>query len=418
LRALAHSGAALSALAAAPLVAGLAAVPRWRIGLRERLGAAPRVLSGAVWVHAASVGEILAAARLVDRLRQDRHRVVTSTFTVSGRDVMRRSRPDIPCHLAPLDHPWCAALALSRVSPAALVLVETELWPSWIAAAQRRGVPTLVISGRVSDRSFPRYRRLSRLVARSLRRLTFIGARTERDAERFLALGAPAGRVSVIGDLKLEVDEKPPALARDLAAWLGEVPLFIAGSTHRGEEDAALSALAAAEQSGHRAALVLAPRQPARADEVASLAASAGRRVHRRGALDGGPLAAGEVLVLDTVGELASLFGRADVAFVGGTLVPRGGHNLLEPVLAGRPVIFGPHTENAPHVAELLQRSSAGLAVADADALAAAVVAALKDPETWSARGAAGREDLARHRGAADRAAARLAEALAAAGRA
>src|SRR5262245_55765145 len=258
MRAAGHALAALAAAGALPLAAGVLAVrPRARIGLRERLGAHPRA-PGALWVHGASVGEVLAAARLVDALRARGHAVVTSSVTPAGRDVLARARPDVPCHLAPLDHPWCVERALARVRPAALVLVETELWPCWIAAAARRGVPVVLVSGRLSDRSYPRYRRLACVVGPTLRRLAAVGARSDADAARFLALGAPAERVAVTGDLKLEVDAEPAPVPADLARLFAALPLVVAGSTHPGEEEAVLAAFEAALAAGVEAALVLA----------------------------------------------------------------------------------------------------------------------------------------------------------------
>ena len=412
MRALDHTLAAFAALALAPIAAGaLALRPAWRIGLRERLGALPGRPPGAVWVHGASVGEILAASRLVDRLQQGGRAVVSSTVTLAGRDVMRRARPEIPCHLAPIDHPWCVASALSRVHPAALVLIETELWPSWLAAAERRGIPVALVSGRVSDHSYPRYQRLQRFIAPALRRIAAIGARTASDAERFLALGAPRERVRVTGDLKLEAAADAPPLAPDLDRMLGSAPLFVAGSTHAGEESAALSALARSEREGLGAALVLAPRRVERAGEVVRIVRASSRVVRRRTQPGASPLRAGEVLVLDSVGELAPVYARADVAFVGGTFVPIGGHNLLEPVFAGRPVLFGPHTENARQAVEILEASGAGKRVADADELASELVALLRDPREARRRGEAGRRALSSHRGSAERAA-ELIEAL------
>jgi 3-deoxy-D-manno-octulosonic-acid transferase len=405
LRALDHALAALAALALAPVAAGaLALRPAWRVGLRERLGALPGLPPGAVWVHGASVGEILAASRLVDRLQQGGRAVVSSTVTLAGRDVMRRARPEIPCHLAPIDHPWCVESALSRVHPVALVLIETELWPSWLAAAERRGIPVALVSGRVSDHSYPRYQRLQRIITPALRRIAAIGARTAADAERFLALGAPRERVRVTGDLKLEPPDAAAPLAPDLSRMLGSAPLFVAGSTHAGEEVAALSALARSEREGLGAALVLAPRRIERADEVVRIVRASSRAVRRRTAPGALALQAGEVLVLDSVGELAPVYGRADVAFVGGTLVPIGGHNLLEPVFAGRPVLFGPHTENARQAVEILESSGAGRRVADADALASALIALLRDPREARRRGEEGRRVLSSHRGSAQRA--------------
>ena len=399
-----HSLAAVSALAALPVGLGLVASRRaWRTGVRERLGLARAEAPGAIWIHGASVGEILAASRLIDRLRKRGHGVVTSTVTLAGRDVMRRSRPEVPCHLAPLDHPWCVDAALDRIEPAALVLIETELWPSWIAAAARRGVPVALVSGRVSDRTYPRYRRLRFAVEPTLRRLAAIGARTPLDGDRLVALGAPPARVSVTGDLKLERDEEPRPLARDLERALQGLPLFVAGSTHAGEEIAALAALAEVERQGLCAALVLAPRRPERAAEVRRLVGRTGRSARLRTALGDLPLAAGEVLVLDTVGELTPIFARADVAFVGGSLVPRGGHNILEPALAGRPVLFGPHTSNVRHAVEILEPCGAGRRVEDAAALGRALATLLRDPQAAERRGEAGRAALSRHRGTAQR---------------
>jgi 3-deoxy-D-manno-octulosonic-acid transferase len=401
-----HSAAALTAALAAPVgAAALVARPAWRRGLGERLGAGSPATPGSIWIHAASVGEILAASRLVDRLAGQGRAVIASTWTLTGRDVLRRIRPDIPCRLAPLDHPWCVEAALARTSPSALVLIETELWPSWIAAAERRHVPVVLISGRVSDQSYPRYRLLGPLARATLQRLSAIGARTEVDAERFVALGAAPARLSVIGDLKLDLPDVRAALAPDLDAAVKQGPLWVAGSTHPGEERAALEALARVEAEGLSAALVLAPRHPDRAQAALRIARDAGRRARLRSALGAAPLAQGEVLVLDTLGELPALYARAAAAFVGGTLAPVGGHNVLEPVQAGCVAVYGPHTGNVRHTVSILERCGAGLRVADAAALAETIVALLRDPAAARARGAAGLAALAAHRGSVARAA-------------
>ncbi len=412
--ALRHSGAALAAVLLAPFAAGALIVrPGWREGLGARLGAAPRTVSGAVWIHGASVGEILAATRLLDALAKRGDPVLASTMTTSGRAVLRRMRPELPHTLAPLDHPWSASRALARVCPRALVFVETELWPGWIAAAARRGVPVVVVSGRLSARSAARYRRAGRLLAPTWRRLSLVGARSEEDAARFRGLGLPASCVRVTGDLKLEPPERVPEPSAELAALTSGSRFWIAASTHAPEEAAALDALAAAEAVGAESALVLAPRRVARADEVEALARARGRRVRRRTRPEPGALAAGEVLLLDTLGELPGLMPPASLVFVGGTLAPRGGHNLLEPVLAGRPVLFGPHTRSQRESAAQLLGCGAGQRVADALELARAVAALLRDPVEASRRGEAGARELAHHRGATQRTLALLDEALA-----
>jgi 3-deoxy-D-manno-octulosonic-acid transferase len=411
-----HSVAALAALLGAPvLAAGAALRPRWRVGLAERLGAHP-AHAGArpIWLHGASLGEVRAALGLADALAARGHTLVASCMTTTGRALARQARPALATGLAPLDHPWLVARALDRVAPKALVFVETELWPSWVRAAHERGLPVLVVSGRISERSFARWQRAGLLLRPTLRRFAAIGARSEADAARFVALGAPPERVLVTGDLKL--DAAPPApLSPALAAVLGELPLFVAGSTHEGEEAAALEALAAAERAGHAVALAIAPRHPERFERAADQVAKSGRRLHRRSTLGATPLAAGEVLLLDTLGELAGLYAHARIAFVGGTLAAVGGHNVLEPARVGRPAVWGPHVANACESAALLLAAGAGEQVPDVAALGRALCAALADPRAASARGEAGRRALAAHLGATERSAALIERVLGAA---
>jgi 3-deoxy-D-manno-octulosonic-acid transferase len=391
-------------MAAAPVVgAGLAVRPSWREGIGERLGLQTPRASGAVWVHGASVGEILAATGLVDALLERGRSVVASTTTASARAVLARARPGVPSTLAPLDHPWCVDLALSRVAPSALVLVETELWPVWIAAAARRGVPVAVVSARISDRSFARYRTLAPLVRGTFSRLAAVGARTESDAQRFLALGLPAERVRITGDLKLEPSAKPAPLAPDLTAMLA-APFWVAASTHSGEERAALEALDATEAAGVATALVLAPRHLERCEEVARLVLRRGRRLRRRSRPGNtSALAPGEVLLIDSLGELPAVIARARFAFVGGSLAPIGGHNVLEPARAGRPALFGPHTSNVREVAERLLACGGARRVASSGELSGAAVEWLADPPLAQAVGEAARAELEKNRGATQR---------------
>ena len=404
MRPLAHSLAALSAVTAAPLLLGAMALRReLRVGLRQRLGIIHPPGPGRIWVHGSSVGEALAASRLVDSLRAEGRGVFVSASTPTGRQSIRSVMPELPSALAPLDHPWCVASALSRVEPNLLALVETELWPSWIAAAKRRGTPVVVVSGRLSDRSFPRYRRVRRLLRATLQRLDAVGARSDLDAARFVELGVPEERVSVTGDLKLEPSERVAALPMDLVRALSEVPVLVAGSTHPGEEDLAHRALIECERVGLAAALVIAPRHPQRANQLQRELRASGRRVQLRTALEGRPLESGEILLLDTLGELSAVYAAASAAFVGGTLSPVGGHNLIEPIIAGCPVAFGPHTHNVRVHAELAETSGAGTCVGNGDELAAAIVETLRDPEARRKRVAKGQQALAAHRGTARR---------------
>ena len=399
-----HSVAALSAAVVAPTGAlALLARPAWRVGLQERLGRTPAGEPGAIWIHAASAGEALAASRLIEELRTAGQSVHASTTTVDGRTMLRRVVPRISCGLAPLDHPWSVDIALARVDPALLVLIETELWPVLISAADRRGTGVVVLSGRLSEGALRRYRRFGTALQPTLRRLRRVGARSEDDAARFVRLGVPPERVVVTGDLKLEPRIRPPRPDDDLARMLEGVPVFVAGSTHPGEETAALAALAFCERAGQQLALVLAPRHTERAVSIEREARRAGRRVRRRSVPGSGvPLASGEVLLLDSMGELAAVYQLASVAFVGGTLAPVGGHNLLEPLEAGCPACFGPCTANVRAAERLLLESGAGLRVATEEELGRALLDLL-GLQGIDLRVERGLEALEEHRGSLER---------------
>lgn len=412
---LGHSVAAMAALLAAPVLAAGAVVrPSFRRQLPERLGFAGGEGAGRIWLHASSVGEAKAACRLVEALEASGHATRATTMTVAGRGIFERDRPEMPASLAPFDHPWCVAAAMRQGRPALSVLIETELWPSWIAACGRYGIPVVVASGRLSDRSFPRYAKVSRLLAPTLRQIAAVGARTDLDAERFVRLGVPEVRVKVTGDLKLDPASAMPALRPALARALSSGPVVVGGSTHRGEEEALLRALAAAERRGRPFVLVLAPRQVERSSELVRLGRSRGRNVHLRSRLEDRPLVPGEILVLDSYGELAGTYAAGAIAFVGGTLVPVGGHNVSEPVHAGCPVLYGPHFANVRKIVEILEADGAGRCVASPAALVETLVESLLEPEDLRRRGEAGRSNLERHRGSVERTRRLILETLAA----
>ncbi len=396
---LGHSLAALAGLCALPVAAGAwLTSSRWREGFGERLGARREVPRDAIWIHAASVGEIRAALPLVDALRNRNVPVTTSTMTVTGRDLARRERPDVACYLAPIDHPWIIARALRATRPRALVFVETELWPCWIRGASERGIPVLSVSARLSSRSAGRYKVVGPWVGSLLRRFTAIGTRSADDAERFASLGASPDRVTVTGDLKEAAGASPQPLDDALLSVLGEVPLVVAGSTHEGEERAALEAFSA-QQS--RAALLLAPRHVERFSAVVDLVRDRGFPVRRRSALAQGapPLREGEVLVLDSLGELAAVYSHAAAVFLGGSLVPRGGHNPWEVARAGAPIVVGPHTENIRAMLEPLRSAGAATEVADAAALGRELELLLGNLEDARSRGERGRREAQRRSG-------------------
>lgn len=399
-----HSIAALTAIGLAPLLALWILVrPALRHGLRERLGYRPAGHDGRLQIHASSVGEAKAALRLIEELDARGHPVRTTTSTATGLEIFEHAFPSMPSSLAPFDHPWFVDRALRATRPKMSVLIETEIWPVRIAAAARRRIPIVVVSGRLSDRSFPRYSKIRRWMGPTLRRIDAVGARSDVDAERFIELGVPADRVRVTGDLKLDPPSDQPTLAIDLIRALADADVVVAGSTHPGEEEALLDAQEAAEKEGHTFILVIAPRHVERGIDVGGLCRERQRRVYLRSELEGRHLVPGEVLVLDSLGELSALYATASIAFVGGTLVPVGGHNLVEPVHAGCPVLYGPHCENVRKIADILEASTAGRRIEDSAELSRALIESFDDLEACRIRGELGRETLEAHRGAVAR---------------
>ena len=398
-----HSGAALLGALALP-VGGLALAvrPDWREGLLERLGSRTQSATGAVWLHGASVGEAALMARLHPGLMEMGFPVTASLFTPTGCRRFRELVGSVDCSLAPLDHPWLVDRVVSTLDPVALVLMETELWPFLISGCSRHEVPIAVVSGRLSDGSFENYRKIRPFWARRLAQIDRIGARSQVDAERFVALGARPDCVEVTGDLKLEPLSGPLPANPDLEVMLGECALFVAGSIHSGEEEAVLNVLDASGKAGLEVGLVLAPRHMDRVDSMLESVRRAGRTPKRRSHAGTSPLLPGEVLVLDTLGELSHCYARAKAAFVGGTLIAKGGHNLLEPVQYGVPVSFGPSIENVRQSAELLESSGAGQRVHDGQSLATWAVEALgqKGP---SPAAEAGLRMIEAHRGSLER---------------
>jgi 3-deoxy-D-manno-octulosonic-acid transferase len=373
--------------------------------LPERLGYGPPAPAGGLWVHAVSVGEVQAAASLVRALAR-RHPQLPLTLTTSTPTGRARARSlfgaEVAVRYLPYDLPGPVRRFLERVRPQLGIILETEIWPNLYRACGRRDLPLVLASARLSARSVGRYRWLGGLVREALARNVWVAAQSEADLGRFAALGASPARSRVVGNLKF--DFELPAEAADgagaLRAALGSGrPVWVAGSTHEGEEDQVLDAHARLRATRPDALLVLAPRHPPRFEAVAGL-------LRRRGtafaARSGGTAVAPatEVLLLDTLGELVRFYAAADVAFVGGSLVPVGGHNLLEPAALGKPVVSGPHTANAAPVARLLIEAGAAETVADAQELAACVARLLADGGARRARGERGRAAVDANRGA------------------
>jgi 3-deoxy-D-manno-octulosonic-acid transferase len=358
------------------------------------------------WIHAVSVGEAATAVPLVEAIarRWPQLAVVMTTVTPTGaRVVADRLDGRVTHRYFPLDLPGSVRRALSAVRPRFFIGMETELWPNFLRALSRRSIPAMIANGRISDRSFRRYLRVRFLTARMLRDVQVFAMQSQEDARRIIALGAPPARVVVTGNLK--TDLAPPATgestawARLLGLREGD-PVWIAGSTHRGEEETALDVFTRLRARFPSLVLLLAPRHPERVPEVEKLAVERGLGTVRRSELPrpGGREEA--VIVLDTVGELAAIYRVATVVFVGGSLVPTGGHNMLEPALLRKPVIFGPHTTNFRESADLLLAAGAAVRVAEPLQLEEQVGKLLADADLRSRMGEAGLEAIVSRQGA------------------
>jgi 3-deoxy-D-manno-octulosonic-acid transferase len=315
-----------------------------------------------------------------------------------------QGRTDALCYF-PLDLRSTVRRTCDRLQPALFVALETEIWPNLLRLLAQRSVPAVIVNGRISPAAFGRYRRARFFFRRVLRHLDLALMQTEEDAERLIALGMDPQRVKVTGNLKFDVltpEAGDPQLERALGIRAEEL-VFIAGSTMLGEEEMVLAAFEAAVARRPEALLILAPRHPERWEEVAALLSRRGVPFVRRSALAGAPFVARRVLLLDSLGELPRLYARGRVIFVGGSLVPRGGHNVLEPAAHGRPVIFGPHMDNFREVAERLLAGGGAVQVEDGKALTDAFRRMATDDSLFHRSGDAARQVVEANRGALDR---------------
>jgi len=367
--------------------------------LGDGLPAEPRC-----WIHAVSVGESAAAVPLVEGIRRrwPELGIVVSTITPTGARIVAERLAGRAVHrYFPVDLPGPVRRALDAARPRFFIAIETELWPNFLRALAGRRIPAMIANGRISDRSFRRYHRVRWLMRRVLAHVSVFAMQSEEDARRIVALGAPPERVVVTGNLKSDLLPE----ASDDAGWRERLGLgardrlWIAGSTHRGEETMVLDAFVRAKASHAGLALLVAPRHPERTGEVEELIRDRGLIAVRRSRLPR-EREPGAVTILDTVGELAQIYALAEVVFVGGSLVPVGGHNVLEPALRGKPVLFGPHTSNFREGAELLQRSGGGLVVKDGEELARELARLLEDGDLARRMGEAARESFVGRQGA------------------
>ncbi len=349
---------------------------KYRRGLSERFGRVPRrIHSGnkrSIWVHAVSVGEVLAVSEIIRQLRSEypEHQVVISTTTDTGQKLAAARFGAENVFYFPFDFKFCVTAYFQVLQPELIVIAETEFWPNLLQVARQREVRVAIVNARISDRSLPGYRRWRPLLSRVLRGVDVFLAQTPEDASRLIEIGAEENRVRVGGNLKFDV---PPPAATAIVEQLQSAlasstasPVLVCGSTVDGEEPLLLDAFKAVLARYSSALMLLAPRHPERFEEVADQLQQSGFKFSRRSTWNGEPLAGG-ILLIDSIGELASLYRLADIAFVGGSLVPRGGHSILEPAQYGVAILVGFHTQNFRDIVDLFRRNHAVRVVEPAD---------------------------------------------------
>jgi 3-deoxy-D-manno-octulosonic-acid transferase len=377
--------------------------------MEERFGfGRTRTDRPSLWVHAVSVGEVVAASAMIRWLRQaylDVPVVLTTVTPTGAQRVRDLFGNDVIHSYVPYDTPGSVKRFFNRFHPQLAIVMETEVWPNLYNECGRRRVPLVLANARVSTRSVSRYRRFFSLFKETLSHGIVIAAQSERDASRFRSLGASSQRTHVVGNVKFDM-VLPEGVAEMGRAFrerhAGDRPVWIAASTHEGEEKLVLEAHARILRRWPDALLLLIPRHPERFSAVAALIARQGLRFVRRSSAQS--CGAGDAVFLgDTLGEMMIFYGASDVAFVGGSLVPVGGHNMLEPAALGLPILAGPHNYNAQDIADMMIAGEAASIVFDADELAEQVGAHFADPEMRARRGASGRHIVAENRGATDR---------------
>lgn len=389
-----------------------------RRGIRERLGSYRKgfchELHGrlVIWVHAVSVGETRAVAPLIKALRQRYPDAVLllSHVTETGREVALTVPEADHCIFFPFDLSWVVRRVLRRINPSVVILMETEIWPNFVRAAHQQGVPVILVNGRISDRSLPRYHMARRLLKPVLAQVTTFCMQTAQDARRIRLLGAIPEQIMVSGNLKFDMPE-PKVAATSRAQLLHDFQLpegclvWVAGSTHPGEERLVAEVYQQLRSIHPQLFLVLVPRRPERARQVGEELAKLNLRHVLRTALEGNsqPLQAGEVLLVDTVGEMLTFYAMADIVFVGGSLVPVGGHNILEASLLNKPVVYGPCMQNFKEIAGLIRKAQGGLGVADRDDLYHQVRLLIENPAERHRLGENGYNLLLQNRGATER---------------
>lgn len=363
--------------------------------MAQRIGIYPVALgeslrgSRPIWIHAVSVGEVLSAACLVGQLKErfPRRKILLSTFTSAGSRIARQAvaAGDVVI-LLPLDHPWIVRRALNLFDPSLVIFLETEIWPNFLRCAYLKGIPTLLISGRLSPRAFSRYFCFRPFFSKVVQQLSAVGMQSAEDAERIVRLGVDRRKVRITGNLKhasWEKERVDGAATGGLDLEVREKPdqqVLVAGSTHRGEEDLILDVFLLLKSRFPNLLMVLAPRHPHRFFEVERLLQKKKVRYARKSQMNGLERSHPEVIFLDTLGDLPAFYSLADIVFVGGSLVDAGGHNVMEPARWRKPILFGPYMTNFAELADEMKRKGGGIEVRGKEDLIREISGLLADP--------------------------------------
>ena len=363
----------------------------------------------AIWLHAASVGEIVATSPMVKEIKREIPDgvVLISVVTASGYAMAKRIIPEADGVIFfPLDLPWLSRGVIKKIAPQAFLLVETELWPNFLKACRQQGIPVMMVNGRIGDKSFGNYRYLGSVLQDMLQTVVKFCMQSAVDAQYIIKLGADPQRVMVTGNTKYDqtytdVSEEEQKQLISQYGFDGLKPVLIAGSTHKGEEESLFSSFCKIKERFPQAGMMIAPRDIQRADELASIAAACGHKAVKRSRLQGGAACGHDVVILDTIGELGRAYSVADVVFVGGSLTPQGGHNILEPAAHGKPIIVGPHMFNFKDIYALLSDRKACITAQDPELLTGKLLAVLENRELSAMMSKNARAIIEENRGAA-----------------
>ncbi len=379
-------------------------------GFNERFGAIAefgKIEAGRIWIHASSVGEVGIASTLIKELTKiwPEKKFVLSTMTPAGKKIAEKSLSKIleGVFFVPFDWQFSVKRCLRSVKPDVLILVETEIWPNLVHQCGIRGIPVFMVNGRISKKSVSGYSLFTGILKDVFVDFRRFIMRSEEDAARIKALSAPEDKVVVAGNMKYDISvETDEATLKRLEAWKGGAVLLAAGSTLRGEEEILASVFKKLSEEGKNLKMILAPRHPERFDEAASILKSSEIKFIRRssGLQEG---AGAQVILLDTIGELAGIYAACDIAFIGGSLVPKGGHNILEPAFFGKPVIVGRHTDNFKEIVNNFEAEKAILQVSDETELKSAVSKLMEYPEERKRLGGSALSILVKNKGAVKR---------------